>query len=443
MGVQTLIKEFRPLQAPFIKINAEVTINGKINGTPTIKREYTYKVSPSAKKIATYIVNQIFGSDIITRDTDVNWLMPSLRDALEQTIYCKESFICLHKFDNKVYLETLRPNQIFDLVQKYDKLYSGTIVEINGKYELHREFKIEDGKTILNLVAYKVESNNDERQVPLAEYNRVNGTEYKEHYILPYEYVINLDIGEDFFRDSKKLLLEENKVIDTLAEEIEKTKTKIATTQHFQTGNVITNWKPNTSYNVQQLDVGTLKDYFTLMPGDKDHYVFQYLQGDIRVEQYISSFKFYDYQIIQMAGLSPSSFGYEKDAYQNVDNVNLMANASDMTIESIKVQLEGQLNRLFENIVKMQRSQYDITENLLAENMEWNYGDNERLDDQKKLKLLRQIEGVVGIPYEYRVKVVQPLLMKLIDEVDDKTLKDIVEKRNIEQGNVNITYGEL
>lgn len=144
-----------------------------------------------------------------------------------------------------------------------------------------------------------------------------------------------------------------------------------------------------------------------------------------------------------MAGLSPSSFGYEKDAYQNVDNVNLMANASDMTIESIKVQLEGQLNRLFENIVKMQRSQYDITENLLAENMEWNYGDNERLDDQKKLKLLRQIEGVVGIPYEYRIKVVQPLLMKLIDEVDDKTLKDIVEKRNIEQGNVNITYGEL
>lgn len=266
MGVQTLIKEFRPLQAPFIKINAEVTINGKINGTPTIKREYTYKVSPSAKKIATYIVNQIFGSDIVTRDTDINWLMPSLRDALEQTIYCKESFICLHKFDNKVYLETLRPNQIFDLVQKYDKLYSGTIVEINGKYELHREFKIEDGKTILNLVAYKIESNNDERLVPLAEYNRVNGTDYKEHYILPYEYVINLDIGEDFFRDSKKLLLEENKVIDTLAEEIEKTKTKIATTQHFQTGNVITNWKPNTSYNVQQLDVGSLKDYFTLMP---------------------------------------------------------------------------------------------------------------------------------------------------------------------------------
>ena len=443
MGVQTLIKEFRPLQAPFIKINAEVTINGKINGTPTIEREYTYKVSPSAKKIATYIVNQIFGSDIITRNTDINWLMPSLRDALEQTIYCKESFICLHKFDNKVYLETLRPNQIFDLVQKYDKLYSGTIVEINGKYELHREFRIGDGKTILNLVAYKIENNNEERLVPLAEYNRVNGTEYKEHYILPYEYVINLDIGEDFFRDSKKLLLEENKVIDTLAEEIEKTKTKIATTQHFQTGNVVTNWKPNTTYNVQQLDVGSLKDYFTLMPGDKDHYIFEYLQGDIRVEQYVSSFKFYDYQIIQMAGLSPSSFGYEKDAYQNVDNVNLMANASDMTIESIKVQLEGQLNRLFENIVKMQRSQYDITENLLAENMEWNYGDNERLDDQKKLKLLRQIEGVVGIPYEYRLKVVQPLLMKLINEVDDKTLKDIIEKRNIEQGNVNITYGEL
>lgn len=60
MGVQTLIKEFRPLQAPFIKINADVTINGKINGTPTIKREYTYKVSPSAKDSNLYCQSNIW-----------------------------------------------------------------------------------------------------------------------------------------------------------------------------------------------------------------------------------------------------------------------------------------------------------------------------------------------------------------------------------------------
>ena len=128
-------------------------MNGKINGKPTIKREPRYEVAPSAKKISTYVVNQLFGTDIIVKDTDINWLMPSLRDALEQAIYCKESFICLHKFDNKVYLETLRPNQIFDIVQKYDKLYSGTIVEINGNYELHRHFELDNGNTILELEA--------------------------------------------------------------------------------------------------------------------------------------------------------------------------------------------------------------------------------------------------------------------------------------------------
>ena len=64
-----------------------------------------------------------------------------------------------------------------------------------------------------------------------------------------------------------------------------------------------------------------------------------------------------------MSGLSPATFGYEKDAYMNA-NVDLSANASEMTIESIKVQITNQLNRLFENIVKLQRSQADVTEKL-------------------------------------------------------------------------------
>ena len=369
--------------------------------------------------------------------------MPSLRDAVEQAIYCKESFICLHKFDGKVYLETLRPNQIFDIVQKYDKLYSGTIVEINGNYELHRHFELDNGNTILELEAYRIEDNGKEIPVSLAEYNRKNGTEYEDKYILPYEYVINIDTGEDFFRDSKKLLQEEMKVINTLGEEIEKTKTKIATTQHFQTGNIVTKWTPRTNYNVKTLEVGGIKDYFTLMPGDKDHYIFQFLQGDIRYKEYVESYKFYDYQIIQMAGLSPASFGYEKDAYMNVANVELSADATEMTIEAIKVQITNQLNRLFENIVKLHRSQVDVTENLLLEIMEWNFGDNERLDDQKRLKLLKTIEGVADIPYEYKLKIIAPMLEKLSGDVDEKVIADILKKRNEERNGLRVTYGEL
>ena len=437
-----MIKEFRPLQEPFIKVDVQVIQNARINGKPTIKTEYRYEVSPSAKKIATYIVNQLFGTDLVVKDNDINWLMPSLKEALTEAIYCKESYICLKKFDDKVYIETLRPNQIFDLVQKYDKLYSGTIVEINGKYELHRHFEIDNGTTYLDLVAYKIEDNNKEVLVSLAEYNRVNGTDYIEHYILPYEYLINIDIGEDFFKDSRKLLQEEMKVINTLSDEIEKTKTKIATTQHFQTGNIITKWAPRTNYNVQTLDVGSLKDYFTLMPGDKDHYVFQYLQGDVRYQAYIESYKFFDYQIIQMSGLSPATFGYEKDAYMNTANVDLSANASEMTIESIKVQLTNQLNRLFENIVKMQRSQ-KITENILTDNIEWDYGSNERIDDQKKLELLRQIENLAEIPYEYKIKIIEPLLTKLIDDNESDNIKDIIKKRNAENKGLKVTYGEL
>ena len=438
-----MIKEFKPLQAPFIKVDVEIRENGITNGVPNIRTERHYKVAPSAKKISTYIVNQLFGTDLVVKDTDVNWLMPTLKDALEQSIYCKEAFICLKKFDGKVYLETIRPNQIFDLVQKYDKLYSGTIIEVNGNYELHRHFEIDNGTTYLDLTAYKIEDNNKAILIPLAQYNRANGTEYEEHYILGYEYIINIDTGEDFFRDSKNLLELQMRTIDTLGEEIEKTKTKIATTQHFQTGNIITKWTPRTNYNVETLDVGNLKDYFTLMPGDKDHYVFQYLQGEVRYKEYIETFKFYDYQIIQMSGLSPASFGYEKDAYMNTANVNLSANASEMTIESIKVQLTNQINRLFENIVKMQQSQNDITENLLNENIEWNYGDNERLDDDKRIRLLKQIEGVAEIPYEYKARIIEPMLSKLMQDTDEKATKELVEQRNKEREGLRVTYGEL
>ena len=55
------LKEFRPLQAPFIKVQAEVVLNGITNGKSNLKKktEYSYKISPPAKKIATYANNWI------------------------------------------------------------------------------------------------------------------------------------------------------------------------------------------------------------------------------------------------------------------------------------------------------------------------------------------------------------------------------------------------
>ena len=180
--------------------------------------------------------------------------------------------------------------------------------------------------------------------------------------------------------------------------------------------------------------------------GDKDHYVFEYLQGDVRTKEYIETFKFYDYQIIQMAGLSPASFGYEKDAYMNTQNVDLSANASEMTIEAIKTQIEPQINNLLLNIYKMQTTQ-GITKDLIPiteNNLEWDYGSNERLDDQKKMQLLKQAEGVANVPYEQRAKIIAPLIQKLInDNSAEKMAKELIKKNKEEAESLKIEYGEI
>jgi hypothetical protein len=442
------LKESRILQSPFIRVQVEVVNNPAINGEKAkIEKHYEYKITPSAKKIATYIRNQIFGSDLVLQAEGykVNWLMPTLKEALENAIYLKESFIYLHKFDNKIYLECIKPNQIFDLVQKYDKIYSLRIVEVDdkNKLELHRIIKIENGKSYITLKPYRIDNFGKEIPITIADYNRIEGTELLPTYILPYEVIINIDSGEDFFKDSKKLLMKEMEILNVIADEVEKTRTRIATTNHYQTGNVLANWKPVSNYQVEQLSVGKLADYFTLMPGDKDHQMFQFLQGNVRVQEYISTFKFYDYQVIQMAGLSPSTFGYEKDTYQNVDSVDLNINTSEMTIEAIKTQIEPQINKLLENIVKMQNTQ-DIKEELLPAQLEWDYGSNERLDDFKKIKILKLIQNVASIPYTERAKIIAPILAKIQDiEVDEKTIQKLVEERNEERGNIRVEYGEI
>ena len=444
--MQGRIKPFSPLQAPYIKVKVKITQPGTTNGIPNIKEEDKYVISPSAKKIATYIRNQIFGSDLVTQTEglDINWLMPTLSESLEKAIYQEESFIYLHKFDNKVYLECLNKCDIHDLVQKYDKVLKATIVQEfetdKENYELHREIEINNGTSIVKFKAFRIKDNKDYIPITLDEFNRKFDTDYLPIYNLPYEVLVNIDIGQCFFKDSENLLNEEMEVFNTINEEIEKTKTRIATTQHYQTTDITMNWKPNNNFNVQQMSVGKLQDFFTLIPGDKDHAIFQFLQGDIRIQQYIETFKFLDYQVIQMAGLSPASFGYEKDSYMNTANIDLSANASEMTIEAIKKQIEPQINKLIENIIKLQQSQ-NMTENLIPSELIWDYGDNERLDDMKRLEVLQAVQRTASVPYSIRSKIITPILNKLIDEkVNDEQVTKAYEE---ESKRMNIEFGEI
>lgn len=443
------LRQITPLQAPFISVKTQITMPGKTNGMPNIKYENRYVIAPSAKKIGTYIVNQIFGSDLVTQTEGLNigWLMPTLKESLEECIYDKESFIYINKYDNKVYLEVIKKCNIANLEQVYDKIKSCDIIqdfdEFEDDYMLKRHIEIKDGTSTIEFSAYQKDKKETSWiKINLDKLNNLIGTDYKRKYVLPYEVIINLDIGEEFFKDSTKLLNEEMNIINTIAEEIEKTKTRIVTTQHYQTSDITNSWRPGgTTYNVQTMSVGKLNDYFTLMPGDKEHQVFEFLQGDIRIEQYQNAFKFYDYQIIQMAGLSPSSFGYEKDAYMNKTNVELSANASEMTIEAIKTQLESQINHLIENIIKLQQL-LDTTENTLPVDLSWDYGSNERFDDEAKLERLKQIQQVMLIPYKTKARIVEPMLKQIMDsEVDEDNLERLLEDYKDE--NIEINYGEL
>lgn len=441
------IKPSEVLQAPYIKVRVKITNPGTTNGKPNISYKDEYEVAPSGKKIATYIRNQLFGSELITQteDLDINWLMPTLSESLERAIYETESFIYLHKFNNKVYLECLNKSDIHELNQKFDQFKSGVIKQEftteDNKYELDRKITITgDGTSTVEYRAF-IEDGDKFRQVSLAQFNSIFGTDYEPIENKPYEVIVNIDTGQDFFRDSRKLLNEEMILINTIAEEIEKTKTKIASSEHYMTGDIAGSWQPrSTNYNVQSMNVGTLQDYYVLFPGDKDHQFFNFLQGDIRTEEYEKTFKFYDYQIIQMAGLSPASFGYEKDAYMNTANVDLSANASEMTIEAIKRQLEPQINRLIENIIRLQQSQ-DIKENVIPSDVQWDYGLNERVDDLKKLDVLQKVQRTMSVPYSVRAEIVLPVLNKIADTPIE--LERLVKDWQKEENNMQIEYGEI
>ena len=441
------LRHFNPLQAPYIKVSVKVTSPGTTNGKPNIKEEDRYVLAPSAKKIGTYIRNQLFGSDLMTQTEglDINWLMPTLGEALELAVYETESFIYLHKFDNKVYLECIKKCDIHNLVQRYDKIISCDIIQdFEGKdydYALERHIKMENGNTELVFTAYRKEKKGDWKEIPLQLFNQVNNTEYEKIYELPYEVLINIDIGQDFFKDSTKFLNEEMEIFNTLSQEREKTKTRIATTQHFQSGDIYNQWQPSQNiYDVKTLSVAGMQDFFTLLPGDKEHSVFEYLQGNLRVTEYMDAFKFCDYQVIQMANLSPATFGYEKDNYQNVASVDLSMNLTEMTIEAIKKQIEPQVNHLIENIIKLQEL-LNIEDNRIPSDLIWDYGDNEKLDDNKKITTIQAIQRTMSIPYSTRAKILTPILNKLIDE--DLDADNITKAYNEEREDIKLSYEEF
>ena len=443
------LRHFNPLQAPYIKVNVKVTNPGITNGKPNIREEERYVLAPSAKKIGTYIRNQLFGSDLLTQTEglDINWLMPTLGEALELAVYEKESFIYIHKFDGKIYLECIKKCDIHNLVQVYDKIKRCDIIQdfTEGKdfdYELERHIEIENGNTTLTFRAYKREKNHGEwQEMSLDAFNKINGTEYKRVYELPYEVLINIDTGQDFFKDSVKFLMEEMEVYNTLCEEVQKTKTRIATTQHYQSGDIYSNWQPSQNmYDIKNISVGNLNDYFTLLPGDREHAMFEFLQGNLRVNDYVDTFKFCDYQVIQMANLSPATFGYEKDNYQNVASVDLSMNLTEMTVEAIKKQIEPQVNHLIENIVKLQEL-LNIQDNRIPSDLVWDYGTNEKLDDDKKIRTLQAIQRTMAIPYSTRAKILTPVINKLIDEdIDADTM---TKSYNEEREDLRINYEEF
>lgn len=442
------LRPFNVLQAPYIKVKVKVIQPGKTNGKPNIVEEDKYVLAPSAKKIGTYIRNQLFGSDLLTQTDglDINWLMPTLGEALELSVYERESFIYIHKFDNKVYLECIKKCDIHNLVQRYDKIISCDIIQDfegeNYDFSLKRHIEIENGNSVVSYTAFRKEKRaNKWDEIPIELFNKINGTDYQRIYELPYEPIINIDIGQDFFKDSVKFLNEEMEVYNVLCEEVQKTKTRIATSQHYQSGDVYSQWQPSQNiYDVKTMSVGGLQDFFTLLPGDREHQIFEYLQGNLRVDDYISTFKFCDYQVIQMANLSPATFGYEKDNYQNVASVDLSANLTDMTIEAIKKQIEPQVNHLIENIVKLQEA-LNTEENRIPADLIWDYGVNEKLTDDKKISTLQAIQRTMGVPYSTRAKIIMPILNKLLDE--DVDIEDMVNDYRAEREDIRINYEEI
>ena len=58
----------------------------------------------------------------------------------------------------------------------------------------------------------------------------------------------------------------------------------------------------------------------------------------------------------------------------------------------LKKQIEPQVNHLIENIVKLQELLNIQENNKIPSDLVWDYGDNEKLDDNKKINTLQAIQ---------------------------------------------------
>jgi hypothetical protein len=115
-------------------------------------------------------------------------------------------------------------------------------------------------------------------------------------------------------------------------------------------------------------------------------------------------------------------------------------NTTEMTIEAIKKQLEPQINHLIVNIVKLQEL-LNIQENKIPTDLVWDYGNNEKLDDDKKIRTIQAIQRTMSIPYSTRAKVLTPIINKLIDtKISDE---DLIKGYKEEREDIKIGYEEF
>jgi hypothetical protein len=82
-----------------------------------------------------------------------------------------------------------------------------------------------------------------------------------------------------------------------------------------------------------------------------------------------------------------------------------------------------------------------MTENLIPNEIVWDFGSNERFDDMKKLSVLQAIQRTARVPYSYRAKIIAPILNKLIDETTDE--EDLIKAYKDEEKDINISYEEI
>ena len=83
----------------------------------------------------------------------------------------------------------------------------------------------------------------------------------------------------------------------------------------------------------------------------------------------------------------------------------------------------------------------NIQENRIPSDLVWDYGNNEKLDDDKKIKTLSAIQRTMAVPYSTRAKIITPILNKLIDENID--VENMIKEYDKEREDIKLNYEEF